>query len=96
MRNHLSDAFAIAEGMDDYAFGAEIQQEADRSIEWASLWPWFDGHRWDIEWVCGKYAMHKFSLEQLWACMYHAEKVTPLGSSKWFKSRARRFTALPE
>ena len=96
MRDHLSDAFAIAEGLDDYAFGAEIQQEADRAIEWASLFRWFDSHWWDIRWVCGEYAMRNLSLEQLWACMYHAEKVTPLGSSEWFRSRATRFTARPE
>lgn len=90
MRATLPGDFIIAEALDDYAFGADVQREADESIEWASLFIWYDTYYWDIEWVCGPWATHNLSLEQLWACMHNAKTVTAIGASKWSQSRAER------
>lgn len=38
MRATLTGGYLVAEGLDDYVFGAAVQMECDDDLVWSELW----------------------------------------------------------
>lgn len=89
MRPLPTDSYILDEALDDYAFGADVQATAVRHIALNALLRWFLANYWELQWACGDRAVRTLDLELLWGCVHSPERVTPLGASKWWQSRAK-------
>ena len=85
MKATLSGDYLVAEGLDDYRFGRQVQSEAMDAIEWAQLFRWWDSNYWEIHAEIGQ-MVNGLSLEQCWAVMYYPQKFTVL--HKWWPEAA--------
>jgi len=90
MKPALTGRYILTEALDDYAFGAAVAREADESIDWSSLFFWYDtnwhegysrvGRMWPLLWP-REYPQ----LGTLWEWFHSNDKAVDHGSLTTFE-----------